>query len=45
VATAGEDSEPLGREFLGDRGADKVSGADYCCGSVFLFQRVEVSSG
>src|SRR5215831_15733629 len=45
VAAAGEDSEPLGREFLGDRGADKVSGADYCCGSVFWFQCNPLNAG
>jgi hypothetical protein len=42
VPAPGEDREALGRESLGDRGADAVAGPDYCNGSIPIFHDVVV---
>jgi hypothetical protein len=34
----GEDDEPFGCEFLGNRSADEITGADYGYCSIFVFQ-------
>jgi len=36
----GEDREALGREPLGDRGADVVADPDHCNGSIPIFHDV-----